>query len=28
MVTTFETVMKEKHELSKYRFELLILDEA
>jgi len=28
MVTTFETVMREKYELSKYKFELLILDEA
>ncbi len=28
MVTTFETVMKEKGELQRYQFELLILDEA
>jgi SWI/SNF-related matrix-associated actin-dependent regulator of chromatin subfamily A member 5 len=28
MVTTFETVMRERHELQKYQFELLILDEA
>ena len=28
MVTTFETVMKEKHELQKHKFDLLILDEA
>jgi SWI/SNF-related matrix-associated actin-dependent regulator of chromatin subfamily A member 5 len=28
IITTFETVMKEKHELSKYYFEYLILDEA
>lgn len=28
MLTTFETVMKEKGELSKYVFDFLILDEA
>ena len=28
MVTTFETVMMEKTELGKYKFEYLILDEA
>lgn len=28
MVTTFETVMREKHELQKFKFEYLILDEA
>ncbi len=28
MITTFETVMKERHELSKHKFEFLILDEA
>jgi SWI/SNF-related matrix-associated actin-dependent regulator of chromatin subfamily A member 5 len=28
IVTTFETVMREKSELQKYKFEYLILDEA
>ena len=28
MLTTFETVIREKGELSKYQFEFLILDEA
>ncbi len=29
MITTFETVMKERHELcGKFKFEVLILDEA
>jgi len=28
MLTTFETVIREKNELSKYHFDFLILDEA
>jgi SNF2 family DNA or RNA helicase len=28
ILTTFETVMREKHELQKFKFEYLILDEA
>jgi SWI/SNF-related matrix-associated actin-dependent regulator of chromatin subfamily A member 5 len=28
MITTFEMIMREKHELNKIQFEFLILDEA